>query len=103
MPYVIRVYILLSSVNIVALDDLDLGFSVDLPDAHGSSRRDGPILSKENHCLTAPFCLVLSELWHGHGIRETTFLSSVRSITNTRHVLVQTLECVQVFYVGIYF
>lgn len=62
MPYVIRVYILLSSVNIVALDDLDLGFSVDLSDAHRNSRQDGPILLKDNHCLTAPFCLALSEL-----------------------------------------
>lgn len=34
MPYIISVYILLSSVNIVALEDLDLGFSVDLSDTH---------------------------------------------------------------------
>lgn len=37
MPYdVISVYILLSSANIVALEDLDLGFSMDLSDTHRS-------------------------------------------------------------------
>lgn len=58
--YHISVYILLSSVNIVALEDLDFGFSVDLSDIRRSVRQGGPVLLKDNHCLTAPFCLVLS-------------------------------------------
>lgn len=38
----ISVYIRLSSVNIVALEDLDLGFNVDLSDIQRSVRQGGP-------------------------------------------------------------
>lgn len=40
----ISVYILLSSVNIVALEDLDLGFSMDLSDIQRSVGQGGPVL-----------------------------------------------------------
>lgn len=43
MPYVISVYILLSSVNIVALEDLDLGFSMDLLDTTEACERGWPV------------------------------------------------------------
>lgn len=96
MPYVISVYILLSSVNIVALEDLDLGFNTDLSDTIEACERTGPFWKKGKPLSPGqPFCLVPFRAATRPRHQEKHFsLSSVRSVDIRAMFLYRSVKCV---------